>query len=1082
MVPSSCLKTQTSPSSQIAMTTDEEIRQQSYELFRNEAPDLLEQVESGIYNIGEDHSKPTVHGLMRATHTLKGAAANVGRTTIKKIAHQLEDIFSALLSPNAVFDNELETLLLDIYECLRVAYNNEIEGDNSSDEQNLQRAEKIFAQLQDKLGDCFNEEPAIPSSSELGFDMTHSVFQVGVKQRMEQIESVLSETSDPSAIAETVKNQMEVFVGLAESVSLEGFKEIAQTTLKALEQHPNAAADIAQEVLNNLNEARDAVLNGDRDRGGEPSEILKGFAEQMPSQSQETSTASDDGFSLEDTFGDFEASTVEDPFSAFAPAEAETAAQPVSQPESQPESLSSTTEAQPTPQPVSESAPSEEPPSASPTEVEPTPEPVSQSESEEAGALDTSHSPELESAQFHKQQQSSTPRTGVSIRVDLEQVENLNHLVGELSINQNLLSLRDEQYQSALQKLGGWLSQHRRTLFQLRDKLPAEYANSDFAQFLYASLEENTQLEQALDDVNHLARATATSVEREQRLSRQIRDSLESVRMVPIEKVLNRFPPMVKKLSQSYQKSVDLKLSGVQVLVDKAVTENVYDALLHLVRNAFDHGIESPQERKQQGKPATGQIIIYAYNQGNRTIIEVRDDGQGLNVEQICQRALEKNLITRAQVREIQNATRPEDQLLRVLCEPGFSTVANATDLSGRGIGLDVVYSQMQKLNGSVTVESQLGVGTTFYLQIRGALMNARLLVCKVGNGVYSFIADEVEQVLIPEQEKIKWLGSRKVLQWQPQEGEEPTTIPIHPLTNLLNYQPNANYLLQSQGASEIEMEQETTLLTAEGGIAPLLLVRTPEGRVGLEIDTVIEEQELVLKPISTVVNPPPYAYGCTILPDGRLSLVIDGAALLSHSQAHLSISTNSQSTLNAKQPATLPSKSKGTLPHQRLSEDATNPYSSYANPEGEAENIHETSSPSKSSTREESLPIDRDKFRKLLVIDDSITERQTLSMIMQKAGHQVIQAQDGQDALEKLQQGANVDLIVCDLEMPRMNGLEFIGVTRQNPELAKIPVIVLTSRTRDKYQRIAMELGASDYLTKPYMDQELLDTVGKNL
>jgi len=1064
------------------MTTDDEIRQQSYELFRNEAPDLLEQVESGIYSIGEDHSKPTVHGLMRATHTLKGAAANVGRTTIKKIAHQLEDVFGALLSPNAVFDSELETLLLDIYECLRVAYNNEIEGDNSNDDQNLQRAEKIFAQLQDKLGDCFNEEPAIPSSSELGFDMTHSVFQVGVKQRMEQMESVLAETSDPSAIAETVKKQMEVFVGLAESVGLDGFKEIAQTTLKALEQHPNAAADIAQEVLNNLSEARDAVLNGDRDRGGEPSEILKGLAEELSSQTQNTD-ASKDGFSLEDTFGDFEASTVEDPFSAFTPAEAETAAQPVSQAESQEESFSSATQAQPSPQPVSESAPSEEPSSTSPTEVEPTAEPVSQSDSEEqAGALDTSHSPELESAQFHKQQSSSTPRTGVSIRVDLEQVENLNHLVGELSINQNLLSLRDEQYQNSLQKLGGWLSQHRRTLFQLRDQLPAEYANSDFAQFLYASLEENTQLEQALDDVNHLARATATSVEREQRLSRQIRDSLESVRMVPIEKVLNRFPPMVKKLSQSYEKPVNLKLSGVQVLVDKAVTENVYDALLHLVRNAFDHGIESPKERKQQGKSATGQIVIHAYNQGNRTIIEVRDDGRGLNVEQICQRALEKNLITRAQFKEIQNAARPEDQLLRVLCEPGFSTVANATDLSGRGIGLDVVYSQMQKLNGSVTVESQLGAGTTFYLQIRGALMNARLLVCKAGNGVYSFIADEVEQVLIPDQEKLKWLGSRKVLQWQSQQGEEPTTIPIHPLTNLLNYQPNARYLLQSQGASELEMEQETTLLTAEEGIAPLLLVRTPEGRVGLEIDTVIEEQELVLKPISTVVNPPPYAYGCTILPDGRLSLVIDGAALLSHSQAYLSISANGQSTLNAKQPATLPSKSQGKLPYQRLSEDATNPYSSYANPEGKAENIHETSSPSASAARDQAPPIDRDQFRKLLVIDDSITERQTLSMIMQKAGHQVIQAQDGQDALEKLQQGANVDLIVCDLEMPRMNGLEFIGATRQNPEFAKIPVIVLTSRTRDKYQRIAMELGASDYLTKPYMDQELLDTVGKNL
>jgi len=1007
------------------MTTDEEIRQQSYELFRNEAPDLLEQVETGIYNLREDHSRPTVHGLMRATHTLKGAAANVGRDTIKQISHQLEDVFGALLSPKAIFDNKLETLLLDIYECLRIAYNNELEGDNSSDAQNLQRAQGIFEQIQEKLGDCFDEEPAILSSSELGFDMTQSVFQVGVKQRIEQIEAILNETPDPQEIAEGVSSQMEVFVGLAESLGLEGFKAIAQTGLQALQQHPQAAADITQEILNNLHEAREQVLNGDRARGGDPSEILKGFAEDSFTETTATAEFEDDALSLEDTFGALE--TPEEPFAANTSAEL---------------------------------AP-----------------PPSQAEETDSSAIETSHDPELESAQFH--QPATTPRNRVSIRIDLEQVENLNHLVGELSINQNLLALRDEQYQGALQKLGGWLSQHRRTLFQLRDKLPTEYANSDFAQFLYASLEENTQLEQALDDVNHLARANATSVEREQRLSRQVRDALEGVRMLPVEKVLNRFPPMVKKLSESYQKAVELKQSGVQVLVDKAITENLYDALLHLVRNAFDHGIESPQERQQQGKPSKGQIFIRAYNQGNRTIVEVRDDGRGLNVEKICQRALEKNLITTTQVQAIRKSPHPEDQLLRVLCEPGFSTVASATDLSGRGIGLDVVYSQMQKINGSVTVESEVGVGTTFYLQIRGALMNARLLVCQAGKGIYSFIADEVEQVLIPEGDKIKWLGSRKVLQWRSRKEEDPVSIPIYALTNLLSYQRNGRYLLQNQPKSDVERQRETTLLTADEGVTPLLLIRTPDGLVGLEINTVLEEQELVLKPFSMAVSPPRYAYGCTILPDGNLSLVIDGAALMQHSQAHLS-SSSVLSSLEPMQTASLANQQAKSLPQQKLMEDYTNPYNIHNGEKGDG-NIHD-SQPATSTDQSTPLPIDKDQFKTLLVIDDSITERQTLSMIMQKAGHHVIQAQDGQDALEKLQQGANVDLIVCDLEMPRMNGLEFIGATRQNPQLSQIPVIVLTSRTRDKYQRIAMELGASDYLTKPYLDQDLLGTVGKNL
>ncbi len=1039
------------------MTTDEEIRQQSYELFRNEAPDLLEQVEIGIYNIQDDHSKPTVHNLMRATHTLKGAAANVGRDTIKQIAHQLEEVFGALLSEKAIFDGELEILLFDIYECLRVAYNNEVEGDKSTDTQNLQRAAEIFVQLQEKLGDCFNEEPMMLSSSELGFDMTKSVFEVGVKQRIAEIEAILQKTNDPEQIAQAVKSQMTVFVGLAESLSLEGFKAIAQTALEALEQHPKAAEDITVEVINNLHSAREAVLNGDRDQGGEPSEILKGFTEPLPTQTNfsETSLSLDDTFgaikidsqehslSLDDTFGAIKIDSQEDSFAT--------------------QYLTSDIK----------------------TDLNP-PETQADEKKEEivltAPQPETSHSPDLEAAQLY--QQSSTPRTGISIRVDLEQVETLNHLVGELSINQNLLSLRDEQYQSALQKVGGWLSQHKRTLFQLRDQLPAEDANTEFAQLLYTSLEENSQLEQALDDVNHLARTATSSVEREKRLSQELRDTLEGVRMLPIEKVLNRFPLMVKKLCASYQKEVRLKLSGVQVLVDKAITENLYDALLHLIRNAFDHGIETPQERQQQFKPTTGEITIHAYNQGNRTIVEVKDDGRGLNVEKICQRAIEKNLITPSQVETIRQSSHPEDKLLQVICQPGFSTVNQATDLSGRGIGLDVVYSQMQKINGAVTVESQLGKGTTFYLQIRGALMNARLLVCQAGNGLYSFIADEVEQVLIPETDQIKWLGTRKVLKWEQnlaskeesQSLSKTITIPIYPLSHLLAYQQDANYLLQTQATSDVTMAEEATLLTSDDETSPLLLLRTPNGLIALEIDSIIEEQELVLKPLSATVPPPSYAYGCTILPNGHLSLVLDGAALIDSRQADLNIPR----ALSPKTTPSSPKTSQPQLPYQRLIEDVTNPYGIHNTQEKEPENIHQTLA---IPSADEPVKTDNEaKYCTLLVVDDSITERQTLSMIMQKAGHHVIQARDGQEAIEQLQKGLKVDLILCDLEMPRMNGLEFIGVTRQYPQLASIPVIVITSRTRDKYQRIALELGASDYLTKPYLDQELLSAVGKTM
>ncbi|MCW6037388.1 response regulator, partial [Spirulina subsalsa FACHB-351] len=666
------------------------------------------------------------------------------------------------------------------------------------------------------------------------------------------------------------------------------------------------------------------------------------------------------------------------------------------------------------------------------------------------------------------------PVSTKTLRLELEQLEHINHLVGELLINQNQLTLRDEQFQGAVQKLSDWLKKHRFTLTQLRDYI-AEYKNEDqkkltpTQRLLYSAIEETSQITQATEDINLLSRTTTSTIEREKRISKQLRDNIQSARMVPLKTLLKRFPPMVKQLSFVHKKEVELTLKGTEVMVDKTITENLYDALLHLIRNAFDHGIESPEIRQTLGKPTTGQLEIYAYNQGNRTIIEVRDDGQGLNVDKICQKALSKGLITEVESERIKQLLHPEDRLIELMSRPGFSTADQVSDLSGRGVGLDVVQTQLANIKGYLSVRSFPQQGTIFYVQIRESLMSARLLICRAKNSIYGFVSNEIEQVLIPG-DNLRWLAGQKVLDWQ-QKGEE-CTIPVYELASLFHY--SGHSLTQHQTLLFHESSEQglSPLLRTPDNVPPVLLLRTTEGLIGLEVDQVIEEQELVIKPISSAIAPPPYLYGCSILADGRLTLILDGAALLQQAQKKgIRVLNATEVRPQFSTPFTV-DVSSSPLSTQQLglfvapSEDTTE------TEERRSANIAlkgaEGQTPSSPTPAQNTI----------LVVDDSLTERQTLTLILQRNGYKVIQSKDGLEALEALKTTPEVKMILCDIEMPRMNGLEFLSRLQQDKTLAHPPIVMLTSRSRDKFQHIAMSLGAYAYLTKPYLEQEILSTL----
>jgi len=976
------------------MIPDPSIYDETRNLFLLEAPELLENIERDLLSLREDRSPAKVHNLMRMTHTLKGAAACVGLETIKTVAHSLEDVFKALYNPSVVIDPELEALLFQGYECLRLPLTAEITSTPIDEAKILDRAAGVFTNLQGKLGDLFDSQAQIPSSAELGFDITQSIFETGVSKRLQALATAL-EHSQTTEIAALLQEQATVFVGLAESLNLPGFGAIATTTLQALQAHPQDAVSIAQTALADLKAAQAAVLAGDRTRGGEPSLTLRSLA---ANSNQEQNVDSLDILSdlnvLEQQWRD------------------PTEPQPTNQGEI---SLEDDSEiefelndewdfSQESMERVFGGLPLE-------------------TKESEIFPVDDLNLPSLESTSERLTGQTSPTQT---VRVELAKLSRLNQLSGELLTNQNHQFAADEQIQATVQKLQQQLCQHQKILTQLRDwsdglEIDMQHAvaatdteklhnlqqlfSSQFQQLLNSAWDDTVQMEETIAETNLFSNKFSQILEKQQRLLTSVRDDLLTAQMSPLGELFSRFERVLQQLVAVHGKQVQLEISGTDVLIDKVIAQKLYDPILHLVRNAFDHGIEPTQQRLQSGKSAQGQICIQAYQQERWTVIAVSDDGKGLDFEKIGERALEIDLIAPEQAESI-----TEDKLIDLLFTPGFSTVT-LSDLSGRGVGLDVVRSQIEGLQGQISVQSQPQQGTTFYLQIPVSLKIAKVLIAQVGDRSYGFVAEAIERILLPQIDQIKqWQNGQRVI--HEQENGNQYAVPIY----------NLAQIVQHPLFTELNLTTNTSQHSS-----PLLLFDHQEETIAIEVDQVIGEQELVIRPVGKIITPPSYVLGCCILADSSLTLMLDSAELV----------------------AQLP---------QKLSKIAAN---KVALPSP----IGSTASLGKSAAQ-------------ILVVDDSLTVRQNLLTILQKAGYQVWQAKDGAEAIACLQQHPAIKLVISDVEMPGMNGFKFLSHRLQNPAWQQIPVIMLTSRSSEKYQQIAIELGANGYLTKPYLDREILNAV----
>ncbi|MEM7062634.1 MAG: response regulator [Cyanobacteria bacterium P01_B01_bin.77] len=518
------------------------------------------------------------------------------------------------------------------------------------------------------------------------------------------------------------------------------------------------------------------------------------------------------------------------------------------------------------------------------------------------------------------------------------------------------------------------------------------------------------QLREVTSDVKLNMREIKQASSSLNRTAKSLQTNVTRARMRPLADIVERFPRAVRELSLQYGKTVNLKISGGSTLIDRFVAVQLRDPLMHLLRNAFDHGIEDAEIRQAQGKPSQGTIEIRASHRGNQTLIAISDDGAGIDLNKIRDRAHQMGL-----THELLD-TMSQSELLGMIFEPGFSTAEQVTNLSGRGIGMDVVRNNLELIRSEIKVDTQAGMGTTFTISVPFTLSIVRVLLVEIGGMRLAFPTDGIEEMIrfnsvqvfdSPEQQMINWEG---------------LTVPLIHLDKWLEFRGP----LRSPTLDASPIINEPSILIVSQG----------ERLSGLHIDRFWGEREVVIRQIENVISLPAGFTGCTILEDGHVVPLADATKLLELME---------QNNQNEDHQPNSPRRWQQLL----QSSVAPEPPQQLALPQAQQNNI--------------------------LVVDDSINMRQLLRTTLEQAGYSVEQGKDGQDAVDKLLGGLSVDAIVCDIEMPRLDGYGVLAEIRADATLKNLPIIMLTSRGSEKHRQLAMRLGATAYITKPYQDHELL-------
>lgn len=615
------------------------------------------------------------------------------------------------------------------------------------------------------------------------------------------------------------------------------------------------------------------------------------------------------------------------------------------------------------------------------------------------------------SAQAHLAARRSGPQEVVKVSAEL--LEELVNLAGETSISRGRMEQQVSDLSGAIGEMDATIQRLQEQLRRLDIETEAQvlFRQEQMAQheeFDPLEMDRYSQLQQLsrsliesasdLMDLKYTlsdkTRDTETLLLQQSRINTDLQEGLMRSRMVPFSRLVPRLRRIVRQAATELGKEVDFDLDNVEGEMDRTVLERMVAPLEHMLRNAVDHGIEMPAERTASGKSVNGRILLSLAREGSEVVLRLKDDGRGINLPRIREKAIERGLMAA-------DAKLTDDEVIQFILHAGFSTAEKVTQISGRGVGMDVVASEIKQLGGNMIISSAWGRGTEFEVRLPFTVSVNRALMIQIGEDLYAVPLNTIEGIV----------------RVSPFELEHYYQDP----TASFDYA-GENYLVRYLGGL---LDSDTKpKLDGQGLPLPVILVRSADQTVALQVDRLLGSREIVVKTLGMQFGSVRGVSGATIMGDGSVVVILDLHAVIREQRA-----------LNLQLvPMDLPSLSAPVI-----EEDTSE--------------------------------------KTVMVVDDSVTVRKVTSRFLEREGFRVITAKDGAEALQVLQDQIP-DLMLLDIEMPRMDGFEVAKNVRSSSRLKGLPIIMITSRTGDKHRERAFSLGVDKYMGKPYQEDLLLTNI----
>lgn len=596
------------------------------------------------------------------------------------------------------------------------------------------------------------------------------------------------------------------------------------------------------------------------------------------------------------------------------------------------------------------------------------------------------------------------------VKVSSELLEELVNLAGETSISRGRMETQVSELGFAIEEMESTIQRLQEQLRRLdieteaqilfRQEQMAEHEEFDplemdrYSQLQHLSralIESASDLMDLKSTLTDKTRDTETLLLQQARINTDLQEGLMRSRMVPFSRLVPRLRRIVRQVAAELGKQVTFELDNVEGELDRSVLERMVAPLEHMLRNAVDHGIEPGRDRLNAGKPEAGRIVLSLGREGGDVLIRLADDGKGVDLDKVREKAIERGLM-RA------DAKLSNHDILQFILHAGFSTADKVTQISGRGVGMDVVHSEIKQLGGSMFIDSTPGAGSEFVVRLPFTVSVNRALMVEIGDDRYAIPLNTIEGIVRVSPFELEHYYQDEHARFE-YAGE--------------NYQVRyLGTLLKSDASPKLE---------GQALPLPVVLVRTAENAVAFQVDSLLGSREIVVKSLGQQFSAVLGLSGATVMGDGSVVVILDLHAMI-------------------RQQAALASIAMPVLQKDVPAEDEQD-------------------------------------LQTVMVVDDSVTVRKVTSRFLEREGYNVVTAKDGADALRQLQDNIP-ELMLLDIEMPRMDGFEVAKNVRSSSRLKHVPIIMITSRTGEKHRDRALSLGVQKYMGKPYQEDALLENI----